>query len=322
MQPDYVQIQPNNALLNWWNSIWDSLNPFTAIARFIRGILQGFIRDISTFIFNTLEGQLEDFAIRLSAPPQSWPGFSLVSGIMMGPILTIAGAILAFMITVDLIQVLIDRNNSADFDASNLFKWIVKSVIMILIVTHSQLIVYGMFDIGIQAINNTTATIGTVVNFGEAQNQIDYMTDQYNEDVEIGTLMAVLALMAIMALCVFGLIVCMFLAIFGRFIEIMLIMSVAPIPLATLGNSSFNSMGFNYLKTLFAATMTGFFFITAFGIFTAMVGETLYQLDFTTAGGPVWSVVQPLFVVIGHLILLCFALFKIPNMAKSIFGAT
>ena len=48
---------------------------------------------------------------------------------------------------------------------------------------------------------------------------------------------------------------------YGRMIEIYLYVSCAPIPFATLGNKEWGSIGTNYIKSIFALALQGFFII-------------------------------------------------------------
>ena len=61
-------------------------------------------------------------------------------------IVPIAGLILAFVMTLELIQLLVEKNNLHDVDTWMFFKWIFKTAAAILIVTNTWDIVMGVFD--------------------------------------------------------------------------------------------------------------------------------------------------------------------------------
>lgn len=61
-------------------------------------------------------------------------------------IVPIAGAILAFVMTLELIQLITDKNNLNDMDTWIFFKWAFKSAAAVLIVTNTWTIVMGVFD--------------------------------------------------------------------------------------------------------------------------------------------------------------------------------
>ena len=80
--------------------------------------------------------------------PQAWNGsiFSMIQNLSETVIVPIAGAILAFVMTLELIQLITDKNNLNDMDTWLFFKWAFKSAAAVLIVTNTWTIVMGVFD--------------------------------------------------------------------------------------------------------------------------------------------------------------------------------
>lgn len=105
--------------------------------------------------------------------------------------------------------------------------------------------------------------------------------------------------------------ICIFIITYGRMIEIYLVTSVAPIPMATMTNREWGQMGQNYLRSLFALGFQGFLIIVCVGIYAVLVQNIATQTDVIAA---VWSCV-------GYTVLLCFTLFKTGSLAKSVFNA-
>ena len=62
-------------------------------------------------------------------------------------IVPIVGLILAFIMTLEFIQIIIERNNLHDFEISNIYKWMFKTACATLIVTNTWNIVMAVFDI-------------------------------------------------------------------------------------------------------------------------------------------------------------------------------
>ncbi|MCL2409950.1 MAG: hypothetical protein FWC96_10150, partial [Oscillospiraceae bacterium] len=112
-------------------------------------------------------------------------------------------------------------------------------------------------------------------------------------------------------LCIRIMTVVIFVIIFGRMIEIYLVISVAPIPLATMANREWGQIGNNYIKSLFALAFQAFLIIVCVGIYAALV-QNIPSADNIHIG--VWTVV-------GYTALLCFALFKTSSLSKSLFSA-
>jgi len=94
-------------------------------------------------------------------------------------------------------------------------------------------------------------------------------------------------------------------------IEIYMITSVAPIPMATMVNREWEQMGQNYLRSLFALGFQAFLIMVCVGIYAVLVQNISVDSDVSTA----------LWTCIGYTVLLCFTLFKSSSVAKSIFNA-
>ena len=73
----------------------------------------------------------------------------------------IAGVILAIVMTVDLIQMIADKNNLHDVDTWMIFKWVFKSAAAILIVTNTWNIVMGVFDMAQSVVAQAAGIIGS-----------------------------------------------------------------------------------------------------------------------------------------------------------------
>lgn len=99
---------------------------------------------------------------------------------------------------------------------------------------------------------------------------------------------------------------------YGRFIEIYLYCSQAPIPFSTFLNKEWSQMGYNYLRGLLAYAMQGLLMFTCIVIYSALVGSI------TTSGSDItWS----LFENICYGILLCLALKNTKELTKSVYNA-
>ena len=94
-------------------------------------------------------------------------------------------------------------------------------------------------------------------------------------------------------------------------IEIFMVTSVAPIPMATMVNREWGQMGQNYLRSLFALGFQAFLIMVCVGIYAVLVQDISVEDDVSTA----------LWTCIGYTVLLCFTLFKSSSVAKSIFNA-
>ena len=108
-----------------------------------------------------------------------------------------------------------------------------------------------------------------------------------------------------LTICIF------FVVIYGRMVEIYLMISLAPIPFSTMANREWGSMGQNYLKSMFALGFQAFLIMVCVGIYAVLVQSIATDADIMSA---IWTCV-------GYTVLLCFTLFKTGSLAKSIFSS-
>ena len=221
----------------------------------------------------------------------------------------IAGIILTFVMCLELIQMLIDRNNMHDFDTFIFFKWVFKTFAAVLIVTNTWNIVMGVFDVAQHVVNQAAGVIigDTAMNVSELMGDIEARLT----DMDIGPLFGLWFQSSLIGIIAWALSICIFIITYGRMIEIYMITSVAPIPMATMVNREWGQMGQNYLRSLFALGFQAFLIMVCVGIYAVLVQNISVDSDVSTA----------LWTCIGYTVLLCFTLFKSSSVAKSIFNA-
>lgn len=91
----------------------------------------------------------------------------------------------------------------------------------------------------------------------------------------------------------------------------LLVISLGPIPLATMTNNEWRGMGQNYLKSLFALGFQAFLLMVCVGIYAVLIQSIALTANIS---GAIWT-------AMGYTVLLCFCLFKTGSMAKAVFGA-
>ena len=127
----------------------------------------------------------------------------------------------------------------------------------------------------------------------------------------IGELLGLWLQSLIVGISMWALSICIFIIAYGRMIEIYLVTSVAPIPMAATTNREWGQMGQNYLKSLFALGFQGFLIMVCVAIYAVLVRNMIVDTNVSTA---IWS-------CMGYTVLLCFTLFKTGSLSKSLFGA-
>ena len=271
----------------------------------IDGIMASFER-----IFDSVNEQVADIAVQVGQTPAGWNAgvFAMIQNLSETVILPIAGLILTYVLCYELIQLIIEKNNLQDFDTFNIFKWIFKTFVAVFILTNTFNIVMAIFDLAQTVINNAAGLIvGDTALGGPAMMAALEAT---MEDMGIGELLGVWLQIQLIGLCMSIMAIVIFIVVVGRMLEIYLTVSVAPIPLATMVNRDWGSMGNNYLKALFAIAFQGFLIMVCVSIYAVLVGMIADAPNIHVA---IWTVV-------GYTALLCFILLKTGGMAKSIFS--
>ena len=130
-------------------------------------------------------------------------------------------------------------------------------------------------------------------------------------EMELGPLFGLWFQSLFVGITMWALTICIFIITFGRMIEIYLVTSVAPIPMATMMGKEWGGMGQNYLRSLLALAFQGFLIIICIAIYAVLVQNMLIDDNISTA---IW-------LCMGYTVLLCFTLFKTSSLAKSIFNS-
>ena len=264
-----------------------------------------------TGLFDSVNEEVSDIAVQVGQTPAAWNGsiYNMIRNLSVNVIVPIAGLILAFVMTLEFIQMIIDRNNFHDFDISNIYKWMFKTACATLIVTNTWNIVMAVFDVSQSIVNDASGIIvgSTTLDFDTL---IPDLESRLNA-LELGELLGLWIQSFLVGFCMKALSICIFIITFGRMIEIYLATSVAPIPMATMMNRESGHMGQNYLKSLGALGLQAFLIIICVAIYAALVRNITVTADISAA---IWT-------CMGYTVLLCFSLFKTGSLAKGILGA-
>ena len=283
---------------------------FGWITDWFKGLLVDGIMGNLDGLFNNVNNQVGEIASQVGQTPGTWnPGvFALIRSISETVVLPVAGLLLTFVMTWELIQLIVEKNNLHEIDSWIFFKWVFKTMIAVLILSNTFNIVMGIFDVAQSVVNSAAGIISGST--GITQDMMDALRAQL-EAMDIGPLLGLWLQSLIVNIIVLALNICVFVIVYGRFIEIYLLTSLAPLPMATMTNREMSGMGQNYLKSLLAIGFQGLLIMVCVAIYAVLVQ------DIATSGDPVGSIWQ----AIGVTVLLCFTLFKSGTISKSIFGS-
>lgn len=202
----------------------------------------------------------------------------------------------------------IEKNNLHDLDYWIFFKWIFKTAAAILILSNTFNIVMAVFDMSQSVIANAAGLVRGSTDISASM--LDNL-EATLEAMEVGPLLGLWLQSFLIHITMLALNIIIFVIVYGRMIEIYLLTSLAPIPVATLSNREIGSMGQNYIKSLFAVGFQGLLILVCVAIYAVLVQ------GIATSGDPIGAI----WSCIGYTVLLCFTLFKTGSVAKSIFGA-
>lgn len=261
-------------------------------------------------LFDSVNNQVGAIAADVGMTPANFsPGvFALIRNISENVIIPIAGLILTFIVCHELIQLIIDHNNLANFETWIFFKWIFKTFVAVTLITNTFNITMAVFDVSQHVVNSSAGIISgsTAVD----ASALEAMEETLNA-MEIGPLLGLFLQSFIVQVTMSILSVLIFVIVYGRMVEIYLMTSLAPIPFATFGNREQSQIGQNYLRSLFALGFQGFLIIICVGIYAVLVQSVAFSEDIIAS---IWG-------VMGYTVLLCFTLFKTGSLAKSVFSA-
>lgn len=287
------------------DTIWESITDW------LKEILTAGIISNLSGMFDSTNQQVSQIVGDVGLTPQAWNSgiFNMIQNLSNTVILPIAGAILAFVMTLELIQLITDKNNLHDVDTWIFFKWVFKSAAAVLIVTNTWTIVMGIFDAAQSVVSSAAGII-----VGNTSIDISsLMTDMETRllDMDVGPLLGLWFQSLFVGICTWAITICIFIVIYGRMIEVYLVTSIAPIPMATMVNREWGQMGQNYLRSLLALGFQAFLIVVCVAIYSVLVQNIAISTDISAA---IWT-------CMGYTVLLCFCLFKTGSLAKSVFNA-
>lgn len=282
---------------------------FDKITDWLKEMLVGGIMDNLSGLFDSVNDQVGEIAGNVGASPASFSPevFSLIRNISESVIIPIAGLILTFIACYELIQLIIEHNNLANFETWIFFKWIFKTFVAVMLITNTFNITMAVFDVSQHVVTSAAGIISgsTAVDASALENLEETLMD-----MDLGPLLGLWLQSIIVQITMSALSILIFVIVYGRMIEIYLMVSLAPIPFATFGSREQSQIGQNYLRSLLALGFQGFLILICVGIYAVMVQGIAFTDDVI---GSIWG-------VMGYTVLLCFTLFKTGTLAKGVFN--
>ena len=281
-----------------------------AIADWIKGFLAGAIMSNLSGLFDAVNTQVGDIAAQVGTSPERFEPrvFAMIKAVSNSAILPIAGIFLTLVACYELIQMVIDHNNLANFETWTFFRWVFKTFVAVTLITHTFDITMAVFDLAQTVVAESSGIIAgstAVDDTALFTLQTSLMT------LELGELLGLYLQSFIIGITIQILGIAIFVIVYGRMIEIYCAVSLAPIPFSTFGSKEQSQIGQNYLRSLLALGLQGFLIIICVGIYAVLIQGVSFASD------PIASI----WGVIGYTVLLCFTLLKTGTLARSILNA-
>ena len=272
-------------------------------------LVSGIMQNLSG-MFDSVNQRVGDIATQVGTTPAAFsPGiFGMIRNVSESVIVPIAGMILTFIACYELIQMIIDHNNLANFESWIFFKWVFKTFLAVTIITNCFNITMAVFDVSQQIIAGAGGIIAGSTAIDSAA--LDSMQATV-EAMDLGPMLGLYLQSFIVQTTMWVLGILIFVIVYGRMIEIYLMVSLAPIPFSTFGNREQSQIGQNYLRSLFAIGFQGFLILVCVGIYAVLIQSVAFSQD----------IIASLWGVVGYTVLLCFTLFKSGGLAKSVLNA-
>lgn len=272
-------------------------------------IISGIMGNLSG-MFDSVNQQVGQIAGDVGTTPANFSPavFSMIRNISESVILPIAGMVLTFIACYELIQMLIEHNNLANFETWTFFKWVFKTFLAVTLISNTFNITMAVFDVAQQVISRSGGLISGSTSVSDATLTAMQAT---LEGMDLGPLLGLYLQTFVVQVTMLALSAIIFVIVYGRMVEIYLMVSLAPIPFATFGNHEQSHTGQNYLRSLFALGFQGFLIMICVGIYAVLI----QNLSFSD------NIISSIWGVMSYTVLLAFTLFKTGSLAKSVFAA-
>lgn len=282
---------------------------FDKIEEFFKELLLGGIQANLESMFIDINDKVGAVATDIGKTPMGWNSevFNFIKSINDSVIIPIAGLIITAVLCIELINMVMQKNNMHDTDTFEFFKYMIKMWIAVWLVSHAFTFSMAVFDVAQHLVNQAAGVINTSATV--SGDQIIQMVEGL-KDKGLGELVMILFETSLVKVAIQVMSVVIMLVVYGRMFEIYVYCSVSAIPFATMGNKEWGQIGTNYIKGLFAIGLQGLFLIICLGIYAVLV-KTIKITDIHAST----------FMILGYALLLGLMMLKSGTLAKSVLNA-
>ena len=282
---------------------------FENIEEFFKTVLIDMITGNLTGMFEDLNKQIDFIAGQVGKTPSSFNGeiFSFIKHINDSVVIPVAGMVLTAVLCLELINLVMQKNNMAEVDTFEFFKYVVKMWVAVYLVTHAFDFAMAAFDIGQALVNKAAGVIH--VHSSISSNELVAMVEGLKEK-SVGELSMIVFETLLVKVSIQIIAIIILIITYGRMFEIYVYSSVSALPFATLGNRDWGQMGQNYIRGLFALALQGLFLLICLGVYAVLIrGIKMTDIHAST------------FSILAYSVLLGMMMLRSGTLAKSIVNA-
>ena len=190
-----------------------------AINEWIKEILIGAINGNLSTMFGDVNEKVGTIAGQVGQTPQGWNGniFSMIQTLSENVIVPIAGLVITYVLCVELISMVTEKNNMHEVDVANLYKWMFKTACAILILSNTFNIVMAVFDVS----QSVIAQAGGLIQ-GSTDVSADMLAELETslETMDLGPLLGLWLQSALIGFTMKAMGIIIFVLVYGRMLEI------------------------------------------------------------------------------------------------------
>ncbi len=282
---------------------------FDKITEFFKELLIEGIQANLEDMFIDINEKVGSIATDVGQTPMGWNGevFSFIKNINDSVIIPIAGLIITAVLCIELINIVMQRNNMHDTDTFEFFKYVIKMWVAVWLVSNAFDFSMAVFDVAQTLVQRAAGVINTSATV--SPDQILAMIDVL-QDKSLGELLMILVETSLVKIAIQAVSLVIMLVTYGRMFEIYVYASVSAIPFATMANKEWGQVGNNYIRGLFALGLQGLFLMVCLGIYAVLI-KTI-QIE---------NIHQGIFSVLGYSLLLGVMMMKSGSLAKSVMNS-
>lgn len=251
-------------------------------------------------------------------------------------VLPIAILLITYVFVLQIIEHVSDQNKGSEWDVGSVVMLIIKTTIMILLATNAFTIALGFSDLSTWMIEQVSTedveitadvsddileSIEPVIINSETGEELDIEeiedkeTQEWDYKLGEGAIKMIISFLGLIIAMFIGGIV--YLVAWSRIIMILLYVTIAPIPMATVMSETWvNSIGQNYLKNLLALTLQGFLMLVLLVIYQGLLARTSGLIADESGG------LKGMILIIVSMGIVAKMLIGTHSFAKSITGAS